>query len=163
MIVIAGEPEAELIVRAIKQLAARSKIVLIVDVFAAGDVVKRAVAQRPRNRKPAGQNSADERSGNRRLDLPKTVIAGRHFRFDLAFESGWPDHDVDRASRGVLTEQCPLRTAQHLDPFDIYEIERRGGRAAHIDLIDVEADAGLETVIDRKSTRLNSSHTVISY
>jgi len=88
MIIVADQPEAELIARAIKQLGARSKIVLIVDVFAAGDIVKSALAQRARNRKSAGQDCSGERPGDRRLALPKTVIPGRYFRFDLTFE-GW--------------------------------------------------------------------------
>ena len=49
----------------------------------------------------------------------------------------------------VLAEQRALRSAQHFDALDVGEVERRGRRTAVIDLIDVEADARLYTVVRR--------------
>ncbi len=47
----------------------------------------------------------------------------------------------------ILAEQRPLRPAQFLDLLDVGEVEGGGGGAGVIDLVDVEADAGLQPVV----------------
>src|SRR3546814_1626381 len=48
----------------------------------------------------------------------------------------------DLAAGGVAAVERALRTAQDLDPVDIEEYRTPAGRAAHIEIVDIECDAG---------------------
>ncbi len=54
-------------------------------------------------------------------------------------------HILDRAADGVLAVEGSLRAAQDLDPPDIVDIEQRALGTGDIDVIDIEADAGVHT------------------
>src|SRR5438034_3277868 len=56
---------------------------------------------------------------------------------------------------------CPRRSGE-LDPFEMIGQVARGDDVAHAKLLPVRP-ARCRAIRDRKSTRLNSSHTVISY
>src|SRR5438034_5743427 len=72
-----------------------------------------------------------------------------------------------QAGRRRFAIQGALRAAQHLDPLDIGEIGKGACLEGERHFIDQHRDARLDADTegerDRKSTRLNSSHTVISY
>jgi hypothetical protein len=68
-------------------------------------------------------------------------------------EARFAGRDVDRPSGRVLAEQGSLRPAQHLDPIDVEEIERRRGGTGVKDAVDVETDARLEAVIGKSEGR----------
>ncbi len=48
--------------------------------------------------------------------------------------------EVDRAAGGVAAVKRALRTAQHLDAFEIHHVEQRPRRTADDDAIDIEAN-----------------------
>uniref|UniRef100_A0A0N5A6Y3 NAD-specific glutamate dehydrogenase n=1 Tax=Parastrongyloides trichosuri TaxID=131310 RepID=A0A0N5A6Y3_PARTI len=50
----------------------------------------------------------------------------------------------DGAADRVAAVQRPLRPAQDLDALDIEDVQHGALRAGHIDVVDIEADAGLE-------------------
>ena len=54
---------------------------------------------------------------------------------------------MDGPGGGVLAKQRALRAAQHFDMFDIDKIERRRCWPRMINLVDIEADAGLQTIV----------------
>ncbi len=66
--------------------------------------------------------------------------------------------DVDRAGRGVLAVQRALRAAQDFDLLDIEEVERRGGAASVINLVDVDADARLDAVVGEAEWRAEAAN-----
>jgi hypothetical protein len=53
---------------------------------------------------------------------------------------------ADRAAEAVLAEQRALRPAQHLDAFEIEQVDGRAGERAVVDVVDVDADAGIRGV-----------------
>jgi hypothetical protein len=52
-------------------------------------------------------------------------------------------HVLDRAADGVAAVQRALRAAQHFDALDVEHVEHRALRAIDVDVVDIEADAGL--------------------
>src|SRR5260221_6202912 len=63
---------------------------------------------------------------------------------------------IRRPPRSTLFPYTTLFRSQHLYAYEI-------ARLSHIRLYCVPHHAGINDYPDRKSTRLNSSHTVISY
>ena len=55
--------------------------------------------------------------------------------------------DVDRPGGGVLAVKRPLGTAQDFDLGDVEEVERGGGDARVIDVVDIDADALVEAIV----------------
>ena len=53
-------------------------------------------------------------------------------------------NEADCAAGSIAPYQRALRKAQHLGPFDIGNIVRRGGRARQIDAIEINADRRIE-------------------
>src|SRR5438034_7097427 len=68
---------------------------------------------------------------------------------------------IRRPPRSTLFPYTTLFRSEH----DVGQVPRRAADLAllHVPLGDGQADVRGEQVLDRKSTRLNSSHTVISY
>ena len=54
-------------------------------------------------------------------------------------------HIFDRAADRVAAVKRALRTAQHLDALDVVDVEHRRLRAVEVDVVEIEADALLET------------------
>ena len=48
-----------------------------------------------------------------------------------------------RTADGVAAEQGSLRPAQHLHAGDVAKLHRAADRAPHVDIVDIEADAGI--------------------
>ena len=54
-------------------------------------------------------------------------------------------HILDRAANRIAAVKCALRTTQHLNTFDIIQIEYRRVRAVEINIINVQANTGFIT------------------
>ena len=50
----------------------------------------------------------------------------------------------DGAADGVLAVERALRSAQHFDARDVVDVEQRALRPGDVDVVDVEADAGID-------------------
>ena len=50
---------------------------------------------------------------------------------------------LDRAAFGVAARQRALRAAQDLDAVEVEQVEHRAGQLRIVDVVDVDADAGL--------------------
>ena len=98
-----------------------------------------------------------ERPGDRRLGLDEAVAAVVQLELGLRREARLPRRDVDRARGGVLAEQRALRSAQHFDPLDVEEVERRRRRPRVEDAVDVEADARLDAVVGQPERRAEAA------
>ena len=98
------------------------------------------VGDRRRERTPRGQ--IDARS---RAEL--VVAADRKILLDAEL-AGWRARDeVDRAARRVAPEERSLRTSEHLDTFDVRDVEAVGRVAAEVDAIEVDTDAVVDLAL----------------
>ena len=143
--IVARQGEAEILGRLEQQLAANAQIVLLVDPALAGHIVERAAAA-GRGDGDAGGDRVGQRAGNGGLRLLVVEIADRQFGAPLEVEGRLVGRDVDRARRGVLAIERALRTAQHFHLVDVEKVEGRGGDAAVIDIVDIDADALFKAV-----------------
>ena len=57
---------------------------------------------------------------------------------------GPPGDQADRAADRVAALERALRAAQDLDPLEVEQVEVRAGQRRIIDVVDIDADAGLE-------------------
>src|SRR5688572_31254645 len=108
------------------------------------------------------------RHGHVRVEIRVQATAGSRRQGDPAavLVAGLHRDDVDRAADGIAPVQGALRPAQYLDALDVRKAPVLPDLAAEVDAVDVHADARVgrdQVVLDRKSTRLNSSHSQISY
>src|SRR5690606_36861428 len=93
----------------------------------------------------AGGGGAGDGNVERGEAFEQVVAADAHAgpARELA-DLGLAGADQDRAADRVAAEQRALRAAQHLDAGDVAELERAADRAADIDFVDVDADAGID-------------------
>ena len=101
---------------------------------------------RPATLRPSGP-------GHRSLGLPEVEAAVGELQFVIGRETGLARGHVDGASGRVLAKQRALRSAQHLDPLDVQQIERGRGGAREVDAVDVQADALLDAVVGQAERR----------
>jgi hypothetical protein len=147
-VIVAGQRQVERIGRLPQQRAAHTEIVLAVDVLLGGDVVDRALA-RGGGRTQPDRDIVRQRAADRGLGLIEAEVAGGHLHRAFGREARRLGGDVDRAGGGVLAVERALRPAQHLDALDVEEVESRRAGAGVIDLVDIEADARLDAVVDQ--------------
>ena len=117
--------------------------VLVVMLVAGVEILAIAVALQPGDRAADAERVADRQSHRAdQVDLVVAAIGRPHPRVELMAE---PAGDVfERAADRVAAVERALRPAQHLDPLDVEDVEHRRLRARDIDVVDIEADAGLE-------------------
>ena len=86
-----------------------------------------------------------------RLELMRAKVANACFDRKVRGRR-WCRADVlDRAANCIATIERALRTAQHFDSFHVHHIEKGALRPAHIDIVEVDANAG---VCERKRVSL---------
>ncbi len=140
---IARQAEEEVVGRGPFDAEAARRDILVVVFGARGQVRAVAVAGVAGNRAADAEGVGQGRRA--RGDQINLVIAAvgafeRQFRV-LAQALG----DVfDRAADGVAAIEGALRSAQNLQSLDIENIQHRTLRTGHIDVVNIEADAGLE-------------------
>ena len=84
-------------------------------------------------------------TGSARRDDQVDLVVGAKLARALSSSVGEPAGDIfDRAADRVAAVERALRPAQHLDPLDVVNVEHGGLRAVEIDVVEIEADAGLE-------------------
>src|SRR5205085_2773646 len=76
-------------------------------------------------------------------------VAERPFGDAAKFSGGRGGHERDRAACRVAAEQGSLGSAHHFQPLQIREIESGIARAAQIDAVDIQSDAGIDLEVDR--------------
>ena len=118
--------------------------VLVVIFETVGQIVAKAAARQPRARcADAHQIGKRHARGNHRLGLVIAAIGDpRLERRVLRQRLG---HIFDRAADRVAAIERALRAAQHLDALDIIDIEHGGLWPVEIDIVEIDADALLET------------------
>ncbi len=107
------------------------------------EILAIAVALQPGDRAADAERVAD-RQGHRadQVDLVVAAVGGAHPGVEFVAE---PAGDIfERAADRVAAVERTLRPAQHLDPLDVENVEHRRLRAGDVDVVDIEADAGLE-------------------
>src|SRR5256885_9653190 len=87
------------------------------------------------------------------------------FPYTTLFRSGHVELELVRhLGRRLVVVGCAAGALQRLDLADEDAVHLPAGPVSHVLGLPVElAIVGLESRVDRKSTRLNSSHLVISY
>ena len=111
------------------------------------------VALGAREGQPSGELLPAERAADRGFRLNEPQAAEVELDVGAWREGRLAGGDVDRAGGGVLAEERPLRSAQHLDPIDVEEVEGRRGRPRVEDAVDVQPDAGLDPVVGEPERR----------
>ena len=122
-----------------QQLAPDAQIVEIVHVVLRVTVLKR-VPSRWVPEKDSRPATFWPPSGprDRGLRLNESEAAVVELEVGARREAGLAGRDVDRAGGRVLAEERALRSAQHLDPIHVEEVERRRGGTGVEDAVDVE-------------------------
>ena len=123
--------------------AARGPDVLVVILLARGEVLAEAAARKPRHR-TAHAHQVSQRCGRRQDRIGPVIGAKRSlqlYRYILRQQAGDIFH---RAADGVAAIQRALRTAQHLDPLHIVDVQHCGLRAVEIDIVEIDAHTLLE-------------------
>ena len=91
---------------------------------------------------------ADQTSPSGRSKAPKAstkvVFAEAHAHGVAGVGSRLVGGQQHRAADGVAAEQGSLRAAQDLHVGDVAEFHGRAHRAAHVDIVDVYADARVD-------------------
>ena len=107
-----------------------------------------------------GQIVLDERYVDRTLDAVEIAVAVGSIGETAKFVEIGPDiGDVQRTGRGVATEQCALRAAQHFDALDVDEFGKRNARAGLISAINEDADSRFKTdIVGGRTDAANSQH-----
>ena len=136
-----------------QQLAPDAQVVEVVHVVLRAGVVEHAVTLGAGEGQPAGELLAAEGPRDRGLRLNESQVAVVELEVGGRREAGPSRRDVDGAGRRVLAEERALRSAQHFDPLDVEEVERRRGGTGVEDAVDVEADARLDAVVGEPERR----------
>ena len=76
--------------------------------------------------------------------LEAVIVARRYAERAAAVAIRFLRYQAYGAADGVLAEQRALRAAQHLDPFEVEQVEHGALRPADVDVVDIDGDAGLE-------------------
>ena len=150
--------DRQLVRRGEQQLPADAEIVEIVHLVARDGVEDCAISFGARERQPPGELLTAQRTGDRGLRLNESETAVIELHLGGRREVRFARRHVDGAGGGVLAEQRPLRAAQHLDPLDVEEVERRGSRARVEDAVDVKADARFDPVVGQPERRAESAN-----
>src|SRR5690606_14251705 len=129
--------------------------VALVQVVARDDVRHVAIAIRLRHRE-CGADGIAERQVHEAFDFAVVEVADIDARHAAQLVVRLSRNQVDRAGNRVLAEQRALRSAQHLDAFEIQELLVDRGRLADVDAVDVYADAGIEA--DVPACRANAAN-----
>ncbi|MND89640.1 hypothetical protein D3C80_817040 [compost metagenome] len=117
--------------------------VLVVVLGARGQVRAVAVAGVTRDRTANAQGVGD-RSRTRGDQIDLVIAAVGALQRQLGVLSQTFGDVLDRAADGVAAVQGALRSAQDFQTLDVEDVQHRALRAGHIDVVDIEADAGLE-------------------
>ncbi len=92
-------------------------------------------------------NAGKQVVGQRKVDpgAQADPLAAAVSAFDVAFARafGTLGEHLDRAAFGVAARQRALRAAQDLDPLEVEQVEHRAGQLRIVDVVDVDAHAGL--------------------
>src|SRR5690606_9668366 len=97
--------------------------------------------------RPARESRRDalaKRDGHGTEHFAQVVLtdSGAKRRFELV--AGQDRVDQHGAADRVATEQRALRSAEHLDIVDVEKVHRPADRAAHVDVVDIDADARVD-------------------
>ncbi|MCY1402045.1 hypothetical protein D9M71_171770 [compost metagenome] len=157
LVVVTDPAQVEGFAGLVQQLGAKAVTRTAVEVMAVEFVLDIAVAAGPVSREAASQLFT-ERPGNRALGLEVAIFADR--RFDTAFrgETRCTGADIDHPGGGVLTEQCALGASQHLQLFDVHQVENRHPGPAEVDVVDVQADAAFQAITGRVVAQTANRH-----
>ena len=140
---VVGDAQAELIDRVPFRADTVGVDVLVVVLLAGGQVGPEAVTA------VAGIGTADAEGRRQRqgaadqivLLVVRTELGASHKGRFRAKRLG---HVLDGAADGVAAVERALRAAQHFDAADVEDVEHRTLRASDIDVVNIEAHAGLE-------------------
>ncbi|MNQ79182.1 hypothetical protein D3C85_941160 [compost metagenome] len=140
---VAGKAEEQAIRRGPLDAQTPRRDVLVVVLGARGQVRAVAVAGVAGDRAADAQGVGD-RSRTRGDQIDLVIAAVGALQRQLGVLSQTFGDVLDRAADGVAAVQGALRSAQDFQTLDVEDVQHRALRAGHIDVVDIEADAGLE-------------------
>ena len=140
---VPGQTEEQAVVRRPFGAGAIGGDVLVVLVLAGVQVLAVAVVLIGGDRAADGEGITHrDRSGQQEVALIVRAHLGPRRQAGIVAQ---PLGDVfDRTADGVAAVEGALRPAKHLDPRDVEDVQHRALGTGHIDVVDIEADAGLE-------------------
>ena len=124
--------------------AARRPDILVVIVDAEIGVLAEAIVTQPGDRGADAEHVADRRA-DRHNAIGLVIAAIGRLGLDLQLIGQPGGHIFDRTADRVAPIERALRPAKHLDALHIVNVEQRSLRAIEIDVVDIDADARLET------------------
>ncbi len=140
--VVAGDVDGDHVARRPAQGQARRLHVFVARIEAAQIGILVVAVMRARRRRDArGQLVLDQAHIGTAGEVQPSVIADRDVERGFVLARRLTGNDVDRAAQRVLAVERPLRSAQHLDPFQVEQFELRAEGARLEDAVDIDGDA----------------------
>jgi hypothetical protein len=144
--IVADQADLDIVARLDQHLAANAQVVVVLRLAVVVKVGEVAVAMRIGDAQADRHLVGDQRRRGGYAELVVVVIAQRTLGRQFGVEARLARGDVDRAGRGVLTEQRALRSMQHFDLLQVDEVELGLAGARIIDAVEIEADTIFEAV-----------------
>ena len=143
--IVAGNADQDrLTIAADFKRAATGPDILVIIFQAVGQIVAEAATREPRTRCADPDHAGNRHAGsNHRFCLIISTIGGP--RLERRFVRQPFGYIFDRTADGVAPVERALRAAQDFDPFDIINVENGGLWPVEIDIVEIDADALLET------------------
>ena len=117
---------------------------LIVIFQPGGQVGAEAVAREHRATTANGKSAIPERHGKTGGDIRLIIGAIGGAQIEPGCIAQTAGHIFDRAANRIAAIKCALWAAQNLDALDIVDFQDRALRPVQIDIIQIDADTGLE-------------------
>ena len=141
--VVCRKVDPEIVGRRQRKGAAQRERILVVVVAGQHPVLHKAVAPRIHRRDP-GRYALGERAGHRapEIELVERAVVDAEIGAQIVTRAA--AHQFQRTADGVLAVERALRPTQHLDPFEVEQIELRPANTAEIDIVHIDADRRIE-------------------